>query len=129
MANVDNFIFYGQWHDNLALIKDEQKRNEFVWKIVHYARTGEIEYSENEFENAYIRTICETIDKNKNNYAMKIENGKNVGRKQEFDRERLKELIAEGRSGKDIARELGVSTDAIYHDDVWKFRKNFNNYK
>lgn len=126
---VENFICYKSWVDKLAEIKDETKRNDFAWRIMWYGTTGEMLLTDDDFANAWLRQICEQIDKRKDDYAAKVESGKTAGRLPSFDRERLKELIAQGTSGRDCAKMLSVDPSAIYHDDVWKNRKRFNCYR
>lgn len=55
--------------------------------------------------------------------------GETRGRMKSFDREELKRLIAAGWSGNDIATKLGVTKDAIYHDEVWRNRTKMNFYR
>lgn len=131
MANVDNFIFYKDWYDKLvAEVDDEELRKDFAWRIVKYGVTGELEEVENGgFANAWLKSITATIDRDKDRYNGKVYGGSTAGRKQSFDREELKKLIAQGLSGKKIAEVLNVSTDAIYHDPIWTDRKKYNLYK
>lgn len=131
MVNVNNFIFYKDWYDKLVQeIEDEELRKDFAWRIIKYGITGELDLIEgNGFANAWLKSITDTVSRNKSSYASKVEYGTTAGRKPSFDREQLKILIAEGRSAKEIAIILGVTADAIYHDQIWKDRKKNNLYK
>ena len=46
-----------------------------------------------------------------------------------MDSNKLKSLIAEGKRGIDIAKELGVSKDTIYHHEAWIKRKENKMYR
>lgn len=131
MANIDNFIFYKDWYDKLVSeVDDEEMRKDFAWRIIKYGITGELETIDgNGFANAWLKSITETVSRNKESYAQKVEYGKTAGRKRAFDREELKKLIAAGKKATEIAEIFGVTKDAIYQDSVWKERKKYNLYK
>lgn len=80
MASVDNFVCLKEWTDKLREIEDESKRNAFSWSIMSYGTGGELELTGDPFADAWLKSICETIDRMKGKYEDKIENGKRVGR-------------------------------------------------
>lgn len=125
----NNFIFLGTWFDKLLEIKDEEQRNDFAWRIIKYGATGELELTDNDFANAWLKTICDYVAKKQDDYEQKKALGKTVGRQQSFNREDLKHLISLGKTAVEIAKELNVDKSAIYHDEVWKNRKENNFYK
>ena len=128
MAN--NFIFLGSWYDKLAEeIKDEEQRKDFAWRVIKYGATGELELTDNDFANAWLKTICEYVTKKQEDYEQKKIAGRTAGRTQSYERDELRELIAAGAKAQDIANRLGVTKDAIYHDPVWKERKANNFYR
>lgn len=125
----DNFLFIGRWYDSLMSIKDIELRTALLWRLVDYGATGKYEPTDSDTANVLLADWCAYVDETKENYESRVSGGKNSGRKPSFDREKLKQLIAEGKKGKDIAQELGVHTAAIYHDPVWTDRARNNFYR
>lgn len=128
MADIKNFVFLKDWYDSLSKVQDEAKRNDFTWRLVKYGITGEMDFTDDDFANGWLKQICGAIDSSKEKYAKKIEQGKTVGRKKSYSEDDLKRYIAEGRKAKEIAGLLGVGVSAIYHDEVWVKRKENGNY-
>lgn len=124
-----NFIFLGTWYDKLSNIKDEEKRKDFAWRILRYGATGELDPTGDEFADAWLKTICDYVDKKKDDYENKKQIGRSCGRTPSFDREELKRLIAAGKTAKSIADSFGVDPSSIYHDSVWKDRKKHDMYR
>ena len=129
MEERENFLFLKDWYDRLKGIEDIEERNDFVWRIVQYGIGMKFEPTGNGFVDGWLREICNAIDKMKSSYRSKVEGGKIGGRQQLFDREELKRLIREGKTGKEIAAYFSVDPSAIYHDPVWMERKKYNLYK
>lgn len=125
----DNFLFIGRWYDSLMTIKDEELRTALLWRLVKYGATGKYEPTNSDAANMSLVDWCAYIDETKENYESRVSGGKTSGRKQSFDREELKRMIAEGKKGKEIAEELGVHTAAIYHDPIWTERAKNNFYR
>lgn len=129
MGVKNNVLLQEEWLDNIESIPDIQKQKDILYILIKYSRSGEIIETGDQMTDAYIRFICPQIDKIKQNYADRVEKGKTVGRKCSFDREELKKMIAEGHSGREIAKIFCVNESAIYHDPIWEERKKYNNYK
>ena len=129
MGEDKRFVFLGDWYEKLKDIEEEDKRNDFVWRIVEYGITGEFKPTGNGFIDGWLRGICDSIDRMTSSYQSKVEAGKNTGRQQLFDRGVLARMIAEGKKGKEIADFFGVDTSAIYHDKIWIDRKKNNYYR
>ena len=129
MGEDKRFVFLGDWYEKLKGIEDIEERNDFVWRIVKYGITGEFEATGKGFVDGWLREICDSIDRMTSSYRSKIEGGKISGRQQLFDREELKRLIREGKTGREIAAYFSVDPSAIYHDPVWMERKKYNLYK
>lgn len=128
---VENFIFMKDWHD---LVEDApmEEQYDFVWRIIHYGATGELIPIPEDWDRYRVKALNDAIkciDKTKNEYENRVRAGETRGRMKSFDREELKRLIAAGWSGNDIATKLGVTKDAIYHDEVWRNRTKMNFYR
>ena len=131
MAGVENFVFRKDWCDKLrefGVSREEEK--DFIARIVWYGLYGEEEAIEgNGFANAWLDSIRDQIDYSKDKYREKVIGGEVGGRPSIVDSNKLKSLIAEGKRGIDIAKELGVSKDTIYHHEAWIKRKENKMYR
>lgn len=131
MPGVENFVFRKDWGDKLreaGLSKEEEK--DFIARIVWYGLYGEYEPIEgNGFANAWLKSIIDQIDYSKDKYQQKVNGGEFGGRESKVEDYKLKSLIAEGKSAIKIAEILGVSKDTIYHNEIWKKRKENKMYR
>lgn len=125
----DNFLFIGKWYDSLMTIKDEELRTALLWRLVKYGATGEYDEIDSDVANMALVDWCAYIDETKERYKDRVDGGKRGGRKPSFSRDKLKELIAEGKTGKQISEELKVDTSAIYHDPIWINRVSNSYYR
>ena len=53
---------------------------------------------------------------------MKVEGGKNAGRKRTYSDEEVQHMIDAGMRAEEIANSLGVSRDTIYKTKPWRNR-------
>ena len=116
------FIFYPDWLDFIDRINNDKDKLDLYNIIVSYGCHGE--YSN---ENPMMIAVFESLIKPKidiaqGRYEERINAGKVSGRKRKVDDEQVKTLAQTGMKAKDIAMELDVSVDAIYHSDGWKYR-------
>ena len=68
--------------------------------------------------------IKPSMDTTRQNYERKSENGRTNGRPKKFDENDIARLAKQGLTAIEIASELGIGKDAVYHSVAWKNRKN-----
>ena len=116
------FIFYPDWLDFIDRISDDRDKLDLYNIIVSYGCHGEYS-NENPMMTAVFESLIKPkIDIAQGRYEERINAGKVSGRKRKVDDEQVKALAQTGMKAKDIAIELDVSVDAIYHSDGWKYR-------
>ena len=116
------FIFYPDWLDFIDRINNDKDKLDLYNIIVSYGCHGEYS-NENPMMTAVFESLIKPkIDIAQGRYEERINAGKVSGRKRKVDDEQVKTLAQTGMKAKDIAMELDVSVDAIYHSDGWKYR-------
>ena len=63
------------------------------------------------------------IEKSKQDYINKVNNGNNYGRKRVVDDNEIYNLAKNGMSSAQISEELGISKSSVDHSAGWKRRK------
>lgn len=120
--SVENFIFYKNWFDSIQSLNNRELENEVLRAIVEYGVNGELSDTSNGVVNMTFGLIKPQIDNAKNNYLMKVEGGKNAGRKRTYSDEEVQHMIDAGMRAEEIANSLGVSRDTIYKTKPWRNR-------
>lgn len=120
--SVENFIFYKNWFDSIQSLNNRELENEVLRAIVEYGVNGELSDTSNGIVNMTFGLIKPQIDNAKNNYLMKVEGGKNAGRKRTYSDEEVQHMIDAGMRAEEIANSLGVSRDTIYKTKPWRNR-------
>ncbi len=120
--SVENFIFYKNWFDSIQSLNNRELENEVLRAIVEYGVNGELSDTSNGVVNMTFGLIKPQIDNAKNNYLMKVEGGKNAGRKRTYSDEEVQHMIDAGMRADEIASSLGVSRDTIYKTKPWRNR-------
>ena len=120
--SVENFIFYKNWFDSIQSLNNRELENEVLRAIVEYGVNGELSDTSNGVVNMTFGLIKPQIDNAKNNYLMKVEGGKNAGRKRTYSDEEVQHMIDAGMRADEIANSLGVSRDTIYKTKPWRNR-------
>lgn len=108
-----SMVFYTSFLDALRNLPTRELQAEAALAIVELGIDGIYEH-----KNPYIKLMLDmalpNISKAKDRYTAAVENGKKGGRPQKVDRERVKQLLDEGNTVAEVAKELGCSTSTIY---------------
>lgn len=123
MADLNRFVFYGDWLNNIAHLPLEEQEK-IISDIVRYGVGSEMLHQEEpNIKMAFLFTKG-AIDTSKNNYQEKINNGVNYGKKKKLDDAQVYTLAREGKDSSQIAEILGVSKSSVDHSQGWSKRKN-----
>jgi hypothetical protein len=122
MADV-TFIVHRDWLDAIEMLPIEQQ-DKIIADIIRHGTELPAAHADDPNVVSYVNLLRGRIDASKNDYAKKIENGKTNGRKKMLDSKEVYRLAQLKKSAKEIAIELGVGVDSIYHDDGWKNRNS-----
>ena len=102
---------------------DEEKLEMFKI-ITEYGCYGEYDSNNSMLKAVFDSLIQPKIDIAQGRYEEKIAAGQAFGRRRKVDDGDVAVLAKQGLKAKEIAAQLDVSVDAIYHSDGWKNRKN-----
>lgn len=122
MSELNRFVFYGEWIDNIKSLPIEQQ-DKIIAEIVRYGIGSESAHENDSVVQSFVNFSRGAIDKSKNDYLHKIEAGKNFGRKKIVSDETIWNLARSGMTSTMIAKELGVSKSSVDHSAGWKARK------
>ena len=122
MINDRTFIFYPDWLDCIERLNEDKDKLDLFSIITQYGCRGEYSTENQMMAGIFESLIKPKIDIAQGRYEEKINGGKNSGRKRVIDDDEIKSLAQTGMKAKDIASQLNVSVDAIYHSDGWKNR-------
>lgn len=112
MSEYQNFVFYGSMRESIDALPEELG-NKLLRAIMNYGTDGEIDRSD-AIIYSLMCSIMPNINKAKERYTAAVENGKKGGRPQKVNREQVKQLLNEGKTVTEIAKECGCSTSTIY---------------
>ena len=126
MAELKNFVFYQNWRDYIKGLSSQADQLQLLTAIMDYGVTGEYEMDmlSPMVKNTFEAMIKPAIDRAQKNYENSQTYGKEHGRPKTVDDDRIKELYKKGLRAEAIAKELGISSTAVYHSDGWKNRKS-----
>ena len=120
MADV-TFVVHKEWLEAIEMLSIEQQ-DKIIADVIRHGTELPAAHAEDPNVVSYVNLLRGRIDASKNDYAKKIENGKTNGRKKVVDSKEVYRLAQLKKSAKEIAAELGVGVDSIYHDEGWKKR-------
>lgn len=120
MADV-TFVVHKEWLEAIEMLSIEQQ-DKIIADVIRYGTELPAAHADDPNIISYVNLLRGRIDASKNDYAKKIENGKANGRKKMLDSKEVYRLAQLKMSAKEIAAELGVGVDSIYHDEGWKKR-------
>ena len=123
MAELNRFVFYGEWIENIKALPIEQQ-DKIIAEIVRYGIGGESAHAEDTIVQSFVNFSKGAIDKSKSDYCQKIESGNKFGRKKATSDEEIWKLAREGKTSLQIAEKLGVSKSSVDHSIGWKLRKD-----
>lgn len=122
MAELNRFVFYGEWIENIKQLPIEQQ-DKIIAEIVRYGIGGESVHADDVVVQSFVNFSKGAIDKSKSDYLQKVEAGNKFGRKKTIDDNQVYELARQGKSAAQIAELLGVSKSSIDHSQGWSKRK------
>ena len=125
MAELNRFVFYGEWIDNIKKLPVEEQ-DRIIADIVRYGIGEDPAHAEDPMVQSFVNFSKGAIDKSKGDYLQKIAAGKKFGRKKSIDDAAIWSLAQEGLSSADIAVKLSISKSSVDHRDGWRQRKNTN---
>lgn len=116
------FIFYPDWLNFIEKINNDQDKLDLYNMIISYGCRGEYS-NENQMMSSIFETLIKPkIDLARSRYEEKIDAGKSFGRPRKIDDGNIMTMAKSGMKAKEIAAELNISVDAVYHSDGWKNR-------
>lgn len=116
------FIFYPDWLNFIEKINNDQDKLDLYNMIISYGCRGEYS-NENQMMSSIFETLIKPkIDLARSRYEEKIDAGKSFGRPRKIDDSDIMTMAKNGMKAKEIAAELNISVDAVYHSDGWKNR-------
>ena len=117
MGILNSFIMYRSFHEALSSLKDEEYGR--MMRIINeYALNGTEPETNSELANVVFTLIKPQLDANaekQQNYQRTVEAGKKGGKKTSLPKERMAELLKEGKTPSEIAEQLNCSRQAIYN--------------
>jgi hypothetical protein len=125
MPQVDNFVFYKLWLENIQTLPIEVQ-DKIIAEIVRYGTGFKSEYLDDPMVTAMVNFTRASIDKTKHDYALKVGGGKNSGRKKQLNDREVYDLAREGKTAIDISQITGLSYSAITKSLGWRERRNDN---
>lgn len=125
MTEPKNFVFYPNWRDFILKLSSDKDRLQLHTLIMDYGVTGTYDPTGVDplVLNTFESIIKPQIDRSQRNYAESQNYGKEHGRPKTVNDEKIRQLYEKGLRAEAIAKELGISTTAVYHSDGWKNRK------
>ena len=122
MAELNRFVFYGEWIENIKQLPVEQQ-DKIIAEIVRYGIGGESAHADDVIVQSFVNFSKGAIDRSKSDYLQKVEAGTKFGRKKTVDNAAIYQLAREGKNSTQIAAELNISKSAVDHSEGWSHRK------
>lgn len=127
-SRVDNtkdlhrFVFYGEWLENIKGLPVEEQMK-IVYDMVQYGTGNEPQFQDDPMVMMGLNFVKGAIEKSKQDYINKVNNGNNYGRKRVVNDNEIYNLAKNGMSSAQISEELGISKSSVDHSAGWKRRK------
>lgn len=120
--DLHRFVFYGEWLENIKGLPDEQQMK-IIYDMVQYGTGNEPQFQNDPVVAMGLNFVKGAIDKSKQDYINKINNGNSYGRKKVVDNNEIYNLAKNGMNSTQISEELGISKSSVDHSEGWKKRK------
>lgn len=91
--------------------------------MVQYGTGNEPQFQNDPVVAMGLNFVKGAIDKSKQDYINKINNGNNYGCKRVVDDNEIYNLAKNGMNSTQISEELGISKSSVDHSEGWKKRK------
>ena len=120
--DLHRFVFYGEWLENIKGLPVEEQMK-IVYDMVQYGTGNEPQFQDDPMVMMGLNFVKGAIEKSKQDYINKVNNGNNYGRKRVVDDNEIYNLAKNGMSSIQISEELGISKSSVDHSAGWKRRK------
>ena len=120
--DLHRFVFYGEWLENIKGLPVEEQMK-IVYDMVQYGTGNEPQFQDDPMVMMGLNFVKGAIEKSKQDYINKVNNGNNYGRKRVVDDNEIYNLAKNGMSSAQISEELGISKSSVDHSAGWKRRK------
>lgn len=120
--DLHRFVFYGEWLENIKGLPVEEQMK-IVYDMVQYGTGNEPQFQDDPMVMMGLNFVKGAIEKSKQDYINKVNNGNNYGRKRVVDDNEIYNLAKKGMSSAQISEELGISKSSVDHSAGWKRRK------
>lgn len=120
--DLHRFVFYGEWLENIKGLPVEEQMK-IVYDMVQYGTGNEPQFQDDPMVMMGLNFVKGAIEKSKQDYINKVNNGNNYGRKRVVDDNEIYNLAKNGMSSAQISEKLGISKSSVDHSAGWKRRK------
>lgn len=120
--DLHRFVFYGEWLENIKGLPAEDQMK-IVYDMVQYGTGNEPQYQDNPVVAMGLNFVKGAIEKSKQDYINKVNNGNNYGRKRVVINSEIYNLAKSGMNSTQISEELGISKSSVDHSEGWRKRK------
>lgn len=120
--DLHRFVFYGEWLENIKGLPVEEQMK-IVYDMVQYGTGNEPQFQDDPMVMMGLNFVKGAIEKSKQDYINKVNNGNNYGRKRVVNDNEIYNLAKNGMSSAQISEELGISKSSVDHSVGWKRRK------
>ena len=120
--DLHRFVFYGEWLENIKGLPVEEQMK-IVYDMVQYGTGNEPQFQDYPMVMMGLNFVKGAIEKSKQDYINKVNNGNNYGRKRVVNDNEIYNLAKNGMSSAQISEELGISKSSVDHSAGWKRRK------
>ena len=120
--DLHRFVFYGEWLENIKGLPAEDQMK-IVYDMVQYGTGNEPQYQDNPVVAMGLNFVKGAIERSKQDYINKVNNGNNYGRKRVVINSEIYNLAKSGMNSTQISEELGISKSSVDHSEGWRKRK------
>lgn len=121
--DLHRFVFYGEWLENIKGLPNEQQMK-IIYDMVQYGTGNEPQFQDDPVVAMGLNFVKGAIDKSKQDYINKINNGNNYGRKKTISDNVIYDLAHNERlTAQQIADRTGYGKSTIQHSKGWVNRQ------
>ena len=122
---ITSFVVYQNWISSIVdASMPVEIQDKIIGDFVRYGVGLPPEHADDWQVTGYVNLLKQQIDYKKNEYETRIEQGKQGGRKKQFDNKIIYDMAREGKTATQISMELGCSKSTIDKSEGWKHRKD-----
>ena len=120
--DLHRFVFYGEWLENIKGLPIEEQMK-IVYDMVQYGTGNEPQFQDDPMVMMGLNFVKGAIERSKQDYINKVNNGNNYGRKRVVINSEIYNLAKSGMNSTQISEELGISKSSVDHSEGWRKRK------